>query len=73
MGECGTPNIDIEEGWIEIAAKGRKGGDAFTLHVHRLVGFREHGYVAKQSTLGGNLGERRGALKVVELNSCVSW
>jgi UDP-sulfoquinovose synthase len=24
MGEYGTPNIDIEEGWIEIAHKGRK-------------------------------------------------
>ena len=23
MGEYGTPNIDIEEGWIEIAHKGR--------------------------------------------------
>lgn len=25
MGEYGTPNIDIEEGWIEIEHKGRKG------------------------------------------------
>jgi len=25
MGEYGTPNIDIEEGWIEINHKGRKG------------------------------------------------
>ena len=25
MGEYGTPNIDIEEGWIEIKHKGRKG------------------------------------------------
>jgi UDP-sulfoquinovose synthase len=25
MGEYGTPNIDIEEGWIEITHKGRKG------------------------------------------------
>jgi UDP-sulfoquinovose synthase len=25
MGEYGTPNIDIEEGWIEIDHKGRKG------------------------------------------------
>ncbi len=24
MGEYGTPNIDIEEGWIEIEHKGRK-------------------------------------------------
>lgn len=24
MGEYGTPNIDIEEGWIEVAHKGRK-------------------------------------------------
>ena len=24
MGEYGTPNIDIEEGWIEINHKGRK-------------------------------------------------
>ena len=25
MGEYGTPNIDIEEGWLEIEHKGRKG------------------------------------------------
>jgi UDP-sulfoquinovose synthase len=25
MGEYGTPNIDIEEGWIDIESKGRKG------------------------------------------------
>ncbi len=25
MGEYGTPNIDIEEGWLEITHKGRKG------------------------------------------------
>ena len=25
MGEYGTPNIDIEEGWIDIEHKGRKG------------------------------------------------
>ena len=25
MGESGTPNIDIEEGWLEIEHKGRKG------------------------------------------------
>ena len=25
MGEYGTPNIDIEEGWIEIEHKGRSG------------------------------------------------
>ena len=24
MGEYGTPNIDIEEGWLEIEHKGRK-------------------------------------------------
>ena len=24
MGEYGTPNIDIEEGWIEIEHNGRK-------------------------------------------------
>jgi len=25
MGEYGTPNIDIEEGWLEIEHKGRSG------------------------------------------------
>lgn len=25
MGKYGTPNIDIEEGWIEVEHKGRKG------------------------------------------------
>ena len=25
MGEYGTPNIDIEEGWLDIEHKGRKG------------------------------------------------
>lgn len=29
MGEYGTPNIDIEEGWIEIEHKGRKGNFLF--------------------------------------------
>ena len=24
MGEYGTPNIDIEEGWLEVEHKGRK-------------------------------------------------
>ena len=28
MGEYGTPNIDIEEGWLEIAHKGRKDGSS---------------------------------------------
>jgi hypothetical protein len=28
MGKYGTPNIDVEESWIEIVHKGRKEGDA---------------------------------------------
>ena len=34
MGEYGTPNIDIEEGWLELEHKGRKDRVIFPKHRH---------------------------------------
>ena len=37
MGEYGTPNIDIEEGWLDISHKGRTDKFSFRDKHHRYI------------------------------------
>jgi UDP-sulfoquinovose synthase len=68
MGEYGTPNIDIEEGWIEIEHKGRKDRMLYPKKAHSLYHLSK---VADSNNL--EFGCRIWNLSVTDLNQGVVY
>ncbi|MGC7873164.1 NAD-dependent epimerase/dehydratase family protein [Desulfosporosinus sp. SYSU MS00001] len=67
MGEYGTPNIDIEEGYLTITHKGREDRLPFTV----LNRFLAQAATGQDLTVYGKGGQTRGFLNIVDTIRCI--